>query len=52
MDKALHTLTHGTFNAMKGPLLSLLMLSIVVSLARRPPGRLLASRARKAPPSA
>ena len=50
MDKALHTLTHGAFNAMKGPLLSLLLLSILISLARQPPGRLFAARARKPPP--
>ena len=52
MEKALHTVMHGTFNAMKGPLLSFLMLSIVVSLVRHPPGRLLAARARKALPPA
>jgi hypothetical protein len=51
MEKALHTVMHGTFNAMKGPLLSFLMLSIVVSLVRHPPGRLLA-RARKSLPPA
>ena len=52
MDKAIHSLVHGTFNAMKGPLLLILMLSVVVSLARHRPGRLSAARTRKAPPPA
>jgi hypothetical protein len=45
MEKAIHALMHGTFNAMKGPLLCILMLSIVVSLVRSPPGRLFAASA-------
>ncbi len=40
MDQTFHRLMNGTFNVMKGPILSLLMVSIVISLARRPPGRL------------
>ncbi|HZT26787.1 MAG TPA: hypothetical protein VFA57_13895 [Pseudolabrys sp.] len=40
MDKALENLMNGTFNLVKGPVLSILMLSIVVSLVRHPPSRL------------
>lgn len=52
MEKTIHALMHGTFNVMKGPLLLVLLLSIVVSLVRHPPGRLLAARARKPLPPA
>jgi len=45
MEKTIHFLMHGTFNAMKGPLLCILMLSIVFSLVRSPPGRLFAASA-------
>ena len=40
MDKTFRYLLKGTFNVMKGPFLSLLMVAIVVSLVRHPPGRL------------
>ncbi len=40
MDKAFNYLVKGTFNVMKGLLLSVLMVCIVVSLVRHPPGRL------------
>jgi hypothetical protein len=52
MEKAIHSLVQGTFNAMKGPLLLILLLSIVVSLVRHPPSRLFAARARKTLPPA
>jgi hypothetical protein len=43
---------HGTFNAIKGPLLSLLMLSVIVALVRQRPGRLVPARVRKRLPPA
>jgi hypothetical protein len=52
MDKAVHSLMHGIFNAMKGPLLSLLILSVIVALVRQHPGRLVPVRVRKRLPSA
>jgi hypothetical protein len=42
MDKILHSFVNGAFAAMKGPLLVLLLVSIVLALARHPPGRLAA----------
>ena len=39
MERVFNYLMKGTFNAMKGPILSILMLSIVVSIARHLPSR-------------
>ncbi len=38
MDKARHHLINGVLNMMKGLILSALMVCVVVSLVRRPPG--------------
>jgi hypothetical protein len=46
MDKFVHCIVNGAFAAMKGPLLFILLISIVVSLVRRPPGRLAPVRVR------
>jgi hypothetical protein len=40
MDGILHAMVNGTFALIRGPLLLLLMASIVVSVARHPPGPL------------
>ncbi len=37
MDKIFHYLVNGTFCVMKGPILSLLIVCVVVSLIRHPP---------------
>jgi hypothetical protein len=46
MDKVIHSLFNGAFAVMKGPLLFLLLVSIVLALVRHPPGRLAAVRVR------
>ena len=46
MDKTLHSIFNGAFGWVKGPLLCFLMLCIVVSLVRHPPGRLVTVRSR------
>ena len=38
MGKALHYLMNGTLNMMKGLILSALMICVLVSLVRHPPG--------------
>ena len=50
MDKALHHIFNGAFGLIRVPLLLLLMASIVISLARRRPGRLEPAEARKSVP--
>ncbi|HZQ13013.1 MAG TPA: hypothetical protein VFB31_09420 [Pseudolabrys sp.] len=51
MDKALHSIFNGLFTAIKGPLLVVLMASIVISLIRQRPRRIAPAHARKpAPP--
>jgi hypothetical protein len=42
--KALHYLTNGTLNMMKGLILSALMVCVVVSLVRHPPGAVFNNR--------
>jgi len=52
MDKALNTIFNAGFSLIRGPLLLLLMASIVISLVRRPRRELAPARAQKAvPPS-
>ena len=40
VDKIFHYLVNGTFSVMKGPILSVLIVCVVVSLIRHPPGHL------------
>ena len=40
MQKSVHSLMNGAFNVLKGPTLSILMIFVVISLWRLPPGRL------------
>ncbi len=39
MDKTLNYLLKGAFNVMKSPILFFLIVGIVISLVRHPPGR-------------
>lgn len=47
MDKILQTIFNGTFALIRGPLLLVLMASIVVSLARHRPAELSPARVRR-----
>jgi hypothetical protein len=47
MDKILHAIFNGAFAVIRGPLMLVLMTSIVISLARRTPTRLAPARARR-----
>jgi hypothetical protein len=47
MDKTLHAIFNGAFALIRGPLLLVLMASIVVSLVRHRPAELAPARARK-----
>jgi hypothetical protein len=50
MEKILHHIFNGAFGLIRVPLLLLLMASIVISLVRRPPGRLEPAPGRKSVP--
>ena len=52
MDKILHAIFNGAFALIRGPLMLVLMTSIVVSLARRSPARLVPARVRRPLPPA
>jgi hypothetical protein len=46
MEKALQSISHGAFAVLTVPLAMILLLSIIISLVRRPPGQLMAVRVR------
>ena len=50
MEKILHAIFNGAFAVIRGPLMLVLMASIVVSLVRQPPARLAAARVRRPSP--
>ena len=52
MDKILHAILNGAFALIRGPLMLVLMASIVVSLVRRPSARLAPARIRRPLPPA
>jgi hypothetical protein len=52
MDKFLYSAFNGAFSLVRGPLIFLLMASIVVSLVRNSPARLARAHAHKALPPA
>lgn len=52
MDKFLHSLFNGAFALIRGPLIFLLMASVVISLVRQSPARLARVRVRKQLPPA
>ncbi|MGB7256784.1 MAG: hypothetical protein ACRECC_02460 [Pseudolabrys sp.] len=49
MEKIVKAILNGAFTAVKGPLFFILMVSVVLSVARHPPGRLAPARVRKLP---
>jgi hypothetical protein len=46
MEKALQSIFNGAFSVLTGPLAVVILVSIIISLARRPPGQLMPVRAR------
>jgi hypothetical protein len=40
MEKALQSIFNGAFSVLTGPLAVVILVSIIISLVRRPPGRL------------
>lgn len=52
MDKFLHSLFNGAFALIKGPLIFLIMASVVISLVRQSRARLVRGRVRKQLPPA
>ena len=47
MDKTLHAFVNGAFALLRGPLIFLILASIVISVARHTPARLARARIRK-----